>query len=73
MGSYKLVLICCSWFYGNQYECQTQQRTKGKNVQENIIKKPTDKISVAKIVEFLLSDSSLSVTGQNIFVESVTI
>jgi len=37
------------------------------------LKKATDKGSVAKTVEFLLSDSSLSITGQNIFVDAGTI
>lgn len=37
------------------------------------LKKPTDKESVANTVEFLLSDKSNSITGQNIFVDSGTI
>lgn len=37
------------------------------------LKKPTSKESVAAMVEFLLSDKSASVTGQNIFVDNGTI
>ena len=37
------------------------------------LKKPTSKKSVAAMVEFLLSDKSFSVTGQNIFVDNGTI
>jgi 3-oxoacyl-[acyl-carrier protein] reductase len=37
------------------------------------LKKPTTTVSVANMIEFLLSDSSLSVTGANINVDSGTI
>lgn len=37
------------------------------------LKKPTEASSVASMVEFLLSTSSASVTGQNLFVDSGTI
>lgn len=37
------------------------------------LKKPTSKESVAAMVEFLLSDRSESITGQNLFVDSGTI
>lgn len=37
------------------------------------LKQPTDVISVANTVAFLLSDNSKSITGQNIFVDSGTI
>jgi len=37
------------------------------------LKKPTDTKSVANTIEFLLSDNSNSITGQNINVDSGTI
>ncbi|NMC13435.1 MAG: SDR family oxidoreductase [Chloroflexi bacterium] len=37
------------------------------------LKKPTELDSVANMVEYLLSDKSLSVTGSNVFVDSGTI
>ena len=37
------------------------------------LKKPTELASVANMVEYLLSDKSLSVTGSNVFVDSGTI
>jgi 3-oxoacyl-[acyl-carrier protein] reductase len=37
------------------------------------LKKETDKYSVAETIKFLISDASLSITGQNIFVDSGTI
>lgn len=37
------------------------------------LKKPTDLLSVANTVEFLISDKSKSITGQNLFVDNGTI
>lgn len=39
----------------------------------NSMKTPTSKISVAETIEFLISNKSKSITGQNIFVDSGTI
>lgn len=46
---------------------------KDRIYKRTALKKPTELISVANMVEFLMSDSSLSVTGTNVFVDSGTI
>lgn len=46
---------------------------KNRIYKRTSLKEPTDIISVANTVEFLLSDASRAITGQNIFVDSGTI
>ena len=46
---------------------------KNRIFQRTSMKKPTELSSVANTIEFLLSDSSNSITGQNIHVDSGTI
>lgn len=46
---------------------------KDRIYKRTALKKPTDQYSVASTIEFLLSDNSESITGQNIFVDSGTI
>lgn len=46
---------------------------KNRIYQRTALKKPTEVISVAETVVFLLSNESVSITGQNIFVDSGTI
>ena len=49
------------------------QDQKDRIYKRTSLKQPTTLISVANTVEFLLSDKSESITGQNIFVDSGTI
>lgn len=46
---------------------------KERIYKRNSLKKPTSVVSVAQMVEYLLSEKAESVTGQNIFVDSGTI
>ena len=49
------------------------QTQKDRIFKRTSMKKPTDPVSVANMVEFLISDLSLSVSGSNVFVDSGTI
>ncbi|MFO7659624.1 MAG: SDR family oxidoreductase, partial [Candidatus Cloacimonadaceae bacterium] len=49
------------------------QTQKDRIFKRTSLKKPTDPASVANMIEFLISDLSLSVTGSNVFVDSGTI
>jgi 3-oxoacyl-[acyl-carrier protein] reductase len=49
------------------------QDKKERIYKRNSLKKPTTIESVAHTVEYLLSNKSASITGQNIFVDSGTI
>lgn len=60
-------------FMETDMNAQLSEELKERIYRRTSLKKPTDKVSVAKTVEFLLLDSSLSITGQNIFVDAGTI
>ncbi len=49
------------------------QTQKDRIYKRTSLKQPTDTVSVANMVEFLISDSSLSITGSNVFVDAGTI
>jgi len=49
------------------------QTQKDRIYKRTSLKKPTEVTSVANMVEFLISDLSLSVTGSNVFVDAGTI
>jgi len=49
------------------------QNQKDRIYKRTSLKKPTEVTSVANMVEFLISDLSLSVTGSNVFVDAGTI
>jgi 3-oxoacyl-[acyl-carrier protein] reductase len=46
---------------------------KNRIYKRTSLKMETDKNSVAETIKFLISDSSSSITGQNIFVDAGTI
>lgn len=49
------------------------QTQKDRIFKRTSLKKPTETVSVANMVEYLVSDLSLSVTGSNVFVDAGTI
>ncbi|MCX7953950.1 MAG: SDR family oxidoreductase [Bacteroidales bacterium] len=49
------------------------EEIKNRIYQRTTLKKPVDKLSVAKTVLFLISDEASSITGQNVFVDNGTI
>lgn len=62
-----------SGFMDTNMSSKLDLEQKDRIYKRTSLKKPTEQDSVASTIEFLLSDNSKSITGQNIFVDSGTI
>lgn len=60
-------------FMETDMSAKLSDEMKNRIYQRTSLKKPTEIISVAETILFLLSDNAASITGQNIFVDSGTI
>lgn len=60
-------------FMETQMSATLDNDTKNRIYNRTSLKKPTDIVSVAQTVAFLISDKSKSITGQNLHVDSGTI
>lgn len=60
-------------FMDTEMSSKLSEEQKSRIYERTSLKKPTDPRVVANLTEFLISDRSYSITGQNIFVDSGTI